>query len=141
MSVSTRPAGASPPGGPDGPTDPSSPEPAVDVGGTGPANVDERQVYRVLVDVLAVPEQVDALLAVLGTAVCGLPDDHDGACRLAWRMAATGPGRDVPVLPEVEQEVRAALAALEAWPAPAATADLLAQVAVQERHTHGADGT
>lgn len=141
MSVSTRPAGASPPGGPDGPAVPSAPDPAADLGGIGPANVDERQVYRVLVDVLAVPEQVDALLAVLGTAVCGLPDDHDGACRLAWRMAATGPGRDVPVLPEVERDVRVALAALEAWPAPAATADLLAQAAAQERHPHGADET
>jgi hypothetical protein len=144
MSVSTRPAGASPlggPDGPDGPAVPSAPEPAADLGGAGPANLDERQVYRVLVDVLAVPEQVDALLTILGTAVCGLSDDHEGACRVAWRMAATGPGRDLPVLPEVDQEVRAALSALEAWPAPAATADLLAQAAAQARHPRSAEET
>ncbi|WP_143448706.1 hypothetical protein [Kineosporia sp. A_224] len=117
------------------------PDPAAHAGGTGPAAVDERQVYRVLVDVLAVPEQVDALLALLGTAVCGLPDDHDGACRLAWRMAATGPGRDLPVLPEVERGVRAALSALETWPPAAATADLLAEVAGQHRHTDRAGET
>lgn len=150
MCVSTRPAGASPPGRPDGsghpdgrarPAVPPMADRAVRPVGTGPVVVDERQVYRVLVDVLAVPEQVDALLAVLGTAVCGLPDDHDGACRLAWRMAATGPGRDLPVLPDVDQEVRAALSALEAWPAPEATADLLAEVAAQDRHAARADET
>jgi hypothetical protein len=151
MCVSTRPAGASPPGrrhgDPDDPDDrarpdvPPVPDPAVHAGGTAAAVVDERQVFRVLVDVLAAPEQVDALLAILGTAVCGLPDDHDGACRLAWRMAATGPGRDVPVLPEVDREVRAALSALEAWPAPAATADLFAEVAAQDRPAGCADRT
>ena len=84
---------------------------------------DGRDLHRVVIDVLALPEQVEALTVILGSAICGVPDDHGGACRLAWRLTTTTPGEDLPG----RDEAHAALASLEAWPERVATADLLAE--------------
>lgn len=88
------------------------------------APTDGRDVHRVVIDVLALPEQVEALAVILGTAICGVPDDHGGACRLAWRITTTQPGADLPD----RDAVFTALSALEVWPSRVATADLLAEV-------------
>ena len=93
----------------------------------GTADADgTREVYRIVVDVLAVPEQVEPLVAVLGTALCGRPDDHPGPCRVAWRIRVAGPDGDPPLDPSHADDVRRALAALEVWPTDRATSDLLA---------------
>ncbi len=88
---------------------------------------DSRQVYRVVVDVLAAPEQVAPLVAVVGTAICGRPDDHAGPCRVAWRITVAGGDHGPGVTPAEDLDVRRSLAALEAWPTDRATADLLAE--------------
>ena len=84
---------------------------------------DARDLHRLVIDVLALPEQLEALEVILGSAICGVPDDHGGACRLAWRMTTARPGDELPG----PEDARAALGALEAWPPQVATADLVAE--------------
>lgn len=48
---------------------------------------DGRQIFRIVVDVLAAPAQVDALQEVIGSAICGAPALHPGPCRIAWTMS------------------------------------------------------
>ncbi|WP_432504568.1 hypothetical protein [Kineococcus arenarius] len=55
---------------------------------------DARQPFRIVVDVLATPEQVHALQEVLARALCAAPGGHPGACRVAWSMAHAGGGAD-----------------------------------------------
>ncbi|WP_432493145.1 hypothetical protein [Kineococcus auxinigenes] len=55
---------------------------------------DSRQPFRIVVDVLATPEQVHALQEVIGQALCAAPAEHPGACRTAWSMAHVGGGAD-----------------------------------------------
>ena len=55
---------------------------------SSPPAGDERRVHRIVVDVLATAEQVQALREAIGEALCGVPDlMHDGPCRIAWKAA------------------------------------------------------
>lgn len=45
---------------------------------------DRRRPFRIEVDVLATPEQIGRLTTLLGEALCAAPEDHPGACRIAW---------------------------------------------------------
>ncbi|WP_432487716.1 hypothetical protein [Kineococcus sp. SYSU DK018] len=47
---------------------------------------DARRPFRLQVDVLATPEQVQRLQQVIGEALCAAPEDHPGPCRIAWSM-------------------------------------------------------
>jgi hypothetical protein len=48
---------------------------------------DDRRVHRIVVDVLARPDQVHALQDVIGTALCDAPLLHEGPCRVAWTLS------------------------------------------------------
>ncbi|WP_146099691.1 hypothetical protein [Kineococcus xinjiangensis] len=48
--------------------------------------VDRRRPFRLSVDVLATPGQVERLQTVIGEALCAAPDDHNGPCRIAWSL-------------------------------------------------------
>ncbi|WP_143447479.1 hypothetical protein [Kineosporia sp. R_H_3] len=98
---------------------------------------DDRRVVRLVVDVLATPEQVHLLSTLVGDALCGLPDDHEGPCRVAWRIAhaVEGEAADGPVAlaPADVAQVRAALGALEVL----APADALASLRAEVEAAHG----
>ncbi|TQS46855.1 hypothetical protein [Cryptosporangium phraense] len=55
-----------------------------------PADGEERWPFRIVVNVLATPEQVQRLQSVLGEALCAAPENHPGPCRIAWSMASAG---------------------------------------------------
>ncbi|MCI2237986.1 hypothetical protein MO973_38015 [Paenibacillus sp. TRM 82003] len=55
---------------------------------------DARQPFRLVVDVLATPEQVQELQEVIGEALCAAPGEHPGPCRTAWSIAYVGGGAD-----------------------------------------------
>lgn len=52
----------------------------------GDGDEGQRRPFRLQVDVLATPEQVQRLQRVIGEALCAAPEDHDGPCRIAWSM-------------------------------------------------------
>ena len=93
---------------------------------------DDRRVVRLAVDVLAAPDQVHLISALVGEALCGLPDDHDGPCRVAWRIAHRMEGDEdadaVGLTPAEVEQARAALGALEVLDPAAALASLRAAV-------------
>ncbi len=47
---------------------------------------DRRRPFRLYVDVLATPAQIERLQTVIGEALCAAPDDHNGPCRIAWSL-------------------------------------------------------
>jgi hypothetical protein len=93
---------------------------------------DDRRVVRLVVDVLTTPEAVHLLSTLVGDALCGLPDDHDGPCRVAWRIAHRMEGDDdahvVGLTPGDVEQARAALGALEVLDPADALASLRAEV-------------
>ncbi|WP_088281066.1 hypothetical protein [Kineosporia sp. A_224] len=96
------------------------------------ATADDRRVVRLVVDVLATPEQVHLLATLVGDALCGLPDDHEGPCRVAWRIShgveGDGAAGPVALTPADVAQVRAALGALEVLAPDDALASLRAEV-------------
>ena len=98
---------------------------------------DDRRVVRLVVDVLATPEQVHLVSTLVGDALCGLPDDHEGPCRVAWRITHGVEGDDaagpVVLAPADVAQVRAALGALEVL----APADALASLRAEVEAAHG----
>lgn len=92
---------------------------------------DGRQVVRFIVDALVTPEQVALVETLLGTALCGAPDEHSGPCRIAWRLIHRTEGQpsvDGLLDPVDVADVRRALGCLEAVPPQLATAALRAEL-------------
>lgn len=78
---------------------------------------DRRRAHRIVLHLLATDAQLAALQEAIGTALCGTPGPHEGACRIAWGMSReTGDG--TPALdPATTWRILVELSPVEVWPA------------------------
>ena len=86
-----------------------------------PVPTDDRQLFQLRLDVLAHPHQLEALQQLMGEAMCGAPEDHDGPCRIAWSasFSAVEANDDMPGVVITEKDalaIREDLEAIPVWP-------------------------
>jgi hypothetical protein len=52
----------------------------------GSEEIGSKKAWRLTVEFLASDSQADGISALMGSLLCGASPDHDGPCRIAWRM-------------------------------------------------------
>ena len=81
---------------------------------------DDRQAFRIMVDVLATPQQITPLGEVIGEALCAAPGLHAGPCRVAWSMNVAAEfdadENGAFLTPDDVSYIHEHLAPIEVWP-------------------------